>query len=250
MVVDDDRGMLFTVTEILEDAGYEVYGAKDGYQAIDSASQETFDLVFMDIRLPGIDGIEAYRQIKSVSPGTPVIMMTGFTIESLISQAIEEGAYTVLFKPLDVVKLLSSVKEVLNAPCVLVVDDELDMRESVKEIFEEIGYQVALAADGSQAIKQAESKHYDVILMDIMMPGMDGFEACRRIVESDPAAKVIFITGHEVNHYARQALTAGAFSLLTKPVHPDDLIAMVGSLVRSTNETAHGSVESHGVIPV
>ncbi len=72
MVVDDDPGMLFTVTEILEDAGYEVYGAKDGYQAVDLASRETFALVFMDIRLPGIDGIEAYRQIKSVSPGTPV----------------------------------------------------------------------------------------------------------------------------------------------------------------------------------
>ena len=97
LVVDDDSGMLFTLVEILEDAGYEASGAEDGYQAVESASQEAFDLVFMDIKLPGIDGVEAYRQIKSVSPGTPVIMMTGYSVEDLISQALEEGAYTVLY---------------------------------------------------------------------------------------------------------------------------------------------------------
>ena len=91
MVVDDEPEMLFTVTEILEDAGYEVYGAKDGYRAIELASQEAFALVFMDVNLPGIDGVEAFRKIKSISPGTPVIMMTGFSVASLISQALEEA---------------------------------------------------------------------------------------------------------------------------------------------------------------
>jgi len=95
MVVDDDPGMLFTLTDILEDAGYVVSGAKDGYEAVEMASQEAFALVFMDIALPGIDGVEAYRQIKSVNPGTPVIMMTGFTVENLTGQALEAGAYTV-----------------------------------------------------------------------------------------------------------------------------------------------------------
>lgn len=233
MVVDDDPGMLFTLTDILEEAGYVVSGAKDGYQAVEMASHEAFALVFMDIALPGIDGVEAYRQIKSVSPGTPVIMMTGFTVEGLIKQALEEGAYTVLYKPLDVTSLLMAVKDVLDAPCVLVVDDEPDMQESVKLIFEDLGYQVALASDGYQAVANAESKRYDVILMDIGMPGIDGFEACRRIVDSDPSAKVVFVTGHDVNECARQALVAGAFSLLGKPVEPQDMITLVDSLVGS-----------------
>ena len=250
LVVDDDPGMLFTLVEILEDAGYEASGAKDGYKAVELASQEAFDLVFMDIKLPGIDGVEAYRQIKSVSPGTPVIMMTGYSVEDLISQALEEGAYTVLYKPLDVTRLLVAVKEVLDAPCVLVVDDEQDTRESIKMIFEDLGYQVALAADGSQAVAQAQSKHYDLILMDIRMPGIDGFETWRRIAEADPSAKVIFITAHEVNQYARQALMAGAFSLLSKPVNPEDMIALVEHLVRSPDEAPTGLVESRDVIPL
>lgn len=250
LVVDDDPGMLFTLVEILEDAGYEATGAKDGYIAVELASQEAFNLVFMDIKLPGIDGVEANRQIKSVSPGTPVIMMTGYSVEDLISQALEEGAYTVLYKPLDVTRLLVAVKEVLDSPCVLVVDDEHDTRESTKMIFEDLGYQVALAASGVQAIAQAESKHYDLILMDIRMPGIDGFETWRRIAEADPSAKVIFITAHEVNQYARQALMAGAFSLLSKPVNPEDMIALVEYLVRSPDEAPTGLVESRDVIPL
>lgn len=249
MVVDDDPAMLFTMTEILEDAGYDVYGVEDGYQAIELASREAFSLVFMDISMPGIDGVEAYRRIKSVSPGTPVIMMTGYSVESLISQAFEEGAYTVLYKPLDIMRLLTAVKDVLGAPCVLVVDDEPGARESVKSIFEDLGYQVALASNGQEAVKKVESKHYDVILMDIGMPEMNGFEACRRIVESDPSAKVVIVTGREVNQCARQALMAGAFSLLTKPVEPEDMISLVDSLVGSTDDGALGFNEPRDAIP-
>ena len=159
MVVDDDSQMLSTIIEILEDVGHEVCSAPDGYQAIEMASKEPFGLVFMDISLPGINGVEAYRQIKSVSPGTRVIMMTGFTVEELIRQALEEGAYTVLYKPLDITRLLTAVKDVLDAPCVLVVDDEPDT-QAVKLIFADLGYEVALASDGYQAIKHAQTKHF------------------------------------------------------------------------------------------
>ena len=249
MVVDDDPQMLSTIVEILEDVGYEVCGAKDGYQAVELASNEAFGLVFMDISLPGIDGVEAYRQIKSVSPGTPVIMMTGYTVEDLISKALDEGAHTVLYKPLDIAKLLVTVKDVLDAPCVLVVDDEPDMQESVKLIFEDLGYDVAVASDGQQAVTHAKTKHFDVILMDITMPGIDGFEACRQIVETDPSAKVVFVTGHEVNDCARQALVAGAFSLLTKPVEPEDMIALVDSLVGSSDNAEPGLGKTLDAMP-
>lgn len=231
MVVDDEPRMLSTITVILEDAGYDVYGVEDGYKAIELAEQENFALVFMDISLPGIDGVEAFKQIKSVSPGTPVIMMTGYSVEDLISQAMDEGAYTVLYKPFNINRLLVAVSTVLNSPCVLVVDGESDTPESVKSMIEDFGYKAAIAGNGEQAVAHIESKAYDLILMDTGTAEMDGFEACRRIIESDPSAKVIFITDHQVNAFARQALVAGAFSLLSKPVDPADMFALVDSLV-------------------
>ena len=121
----------------------------------------------------------------------------------------------------------------LDAPCILVVDDDSDTRESIKLIFEDLGYRVSLAGNGNEAVTHAESKHYDVILMDVGLLGIDGFEACRQIVESDSSAKIIIVTAHEVSHCARQALMAGAFSLLSKPVQPQNMVDLVDSLVRS-----------------
>ena len=231
MVVDDDPAMLFSVTEILADAGYEVRGVENGYQAVERAAQEDFALVFMDINMPGIDGVEAYRKLKEVSPGTVVIMITGFSVETLIEQALEEGAFTVLYKPLDVKLLMLAVKNVLEGPCVLVVDDETDNRESARMILEDQGFGVAVAGNGNQAIAQVQESRFDVVLMDVGMPGMDAFEACRRIVELDQTTKVVFVTAHNLEDYAKEALLAGAFSLLCKPVEPEDLLTLVNSLI-------------------
>ena len=241
MVVDDEPRMLSTITVILEDAGYDVYGVADGYKAVELASQGTFALVFMDISLPGIDGVETFRQIKSVSPGTPVIMMTGYSVEDLITQALEEGAYTVLYKPFDINRLLVTVNDVLNVPCVLVVGGGPDNQESVKVMVENFGYKAAMASDVEQAAAQIESKDYDVILMEMGTPGMDEFEGCRRIVESIPSAKVVFITDHQVNEFARQALVAGAFSMLSKPVNPADMFALVS---RRLHGRPHGRLRT------
>ena len=230
MVVDDDPAMLFSVTDILDDAGYEVCGVEDGYQAVERAAREDFALVFMDISMPGIDGVEAYRKLKKVSPRTVVIMMTGFSVDTLVEQALKEGAYTVLYKPLDIKVLMQAVKSVLDGPCVLVVDDENDNRESARMILEDSGYEVTVAGNGNQALTQVDKSHFDVVLMDVGMPGIDAFEACRRIVESDPETKVIFVTAHSLEEYAKQALLAGAFSLLCKPVEPEDLVTLVNSL--------------------
>ena len=249
MVVDDDSGMLSTVTAILADAGYEGCGVDDGHQAIELASRDAFNLVFMDINLPGIDGVDAYRQIKSIAPGTPVIMMTGYSVEDLVSRALEEGAYTVLYKPFAIDRLLLAVKDVLDAPWVLADDYKHGKGESVKSRLEAFGYQVVLASNGNQAVSHAESRNYDVVLMDVGMPGIDGFEACRQIVKTDPSIKVIFMTDHDVNKHAREALMAGAFSLLSKPVEPKDLFALVDSLVGSADDADLGVDRTGDVMP-
>ncbi|MDA0264049.1 MAG: response regulator [Chloroflexi bacterium] len=241
LIVDDEPDFLTTITDILEDSGYDVCGVDHGCKAVEMASRETFALAFIDLNLPDMHGVEAYRQIRTISPETVVIMMTGYSVESLIKQAMELGAYSVLYKPLNVEVLLNSVKDILDAPCVLVVDDEPAIRESVRLIFEDLGYRVALASDGYQAVNHVESNHYDVILMDVAMPGIDGFETCRRIVEHDPSAKVVFITAYNVDQCAQQAMTAGALTLMSKPVEPGNMVDLVNSLVGSRTKAVLSS---------
>ncbi len=110
LLVDDDDGIRFTLEGIIEDEGYSVCGAEDGYQAIELVKQIDFHWVFMDIRMPGLNGVETYLEIKKISPSSKVVMMTGFSVEALVDKALEEGVYAVLYKPLPVEQLLDILK--------------------------------------------------------------------------------------------------------------------------------------------
>ena len=110
LVVDDDKGIRFTLEGIIDDEGYTVRGAEDGYRAIALAKEINFQWVFMDIRMPGLNGVETYLEIKKVSPESRVVMMTGFSVEELVKQALDEGVFAVLYKPLPVEQVLNLLK--------------------------------------------------------------------------------------------------------------------------------------------
>ena len=110
LIVDDDNGIRFTLEGIIEDEGYSVRGAKDGYQAIELVKETSFHWVFMDIRMPGLNGLETYLEIKKISPDSNVVMMTGFSVEALVKEALEEGVYAVLHKPLPVEQVLNLLR--------------------------------------------------------------------------------------------------------------------------------------------
>ena len=97
LVVDDQRGMRLTLSGVIEDKGYDVTGVEDGYQAIDAASKTLFDVIFMDIKMPGINGVQTFREIKKISPSSVVVMMTGFAVEDLVKEALDEGAFSVVY---------------------------------------------------------------------------------------------------------------------------------------------------------
>lgn len=229
MVVDDDPGMRLVLEGIIDEEGFDVVGAADGYQAIDLAKETPFDLVFMDIKMPGINGVEAYREIKKVSPKSVVVMITGFALDELIEEALKEGAYAIIYKPFEVGQILAIVNKVAGTTIVLLVDDKATDREMVRAILEDSGYQVNEASDGLEAIAMAAEKHYSVILMDIKMPGMDGFTAAEKIHQFDPEAKAIFISGYTMEESVIESLRKGAFAALAKPVDPDELLELIGS---------------------
>ena len=113
LVVDDDMALRETLQEILADEGRTVVTAEDGFDAIEQVNYAPFSLIFMDIQMPGINGVETFLRIKLIQPEAVVVMMTGFAVEDLIKQATAEGAYTVLHKPLSVEQLLEIVEQVI-----------------------------------------------------------------------------------------------------------------------------------------
>ena len=230
MVVDADPGVRLTLEGIIEDEGYDVVGAENGNQAIELARQCPFDLIFMDIKMPGMNGVDAYKEIKKISPMSVVFMMTGFAVEELIEEALEEGAYAVIYKPFEVAQIMDIVKRVLKTTIVLLVDDRPADRVIMRAILEENSYRVEEASDGPEAIVMVEEKHYGVILMDIKMPGMDGFTALEKIRQFDPQAKAIFISAYTMEESVRDILRDGAYAAISKPVDPDALLELIRSM--------------------
>ncbi|KPJ51937.1 Fis family transcriptional regulator [candidate division TA06 bacterium DG_24] len=112
---------------------------------------------------------------------------------------------------------------------ILVVDDELVVRDSLYNWFREDGYEVDTAEDAKEALKKLQRRPWDIVLLDIKMPGMDGMELQKRIKEIDPNIIVIMITAYASVDTAVQALKEGAFDYITKPFDPDDM----GHLIRN-----------------
>jgi DNA-binding NtrC family response regulator len=111
LVVDDLKSMRCTLGGILEDEGHRVVTAENGYQAIESVKGNHFDVIFMDIKMPGMNGVQAFSEIKRLDPKVTVIMMTAYDEKDLAEKALKRGACTCLYKPFDMEQVLSLVDD-------------------------------------------------------------------------------------------------------------------------------------------
>ena len=116
---------------------------------------------------------------------------------------------------------------------ILIVDDELSVRSSLEEWFREDGFAVETAEDGQAALRAMDRGPYDIVLLDLKMPGMDGISVQKRVREIDPEAMIIILTAYASVQTAVEALKLGAFDYVTKPVDPDDLSNLVRNALRT-----------------
>jgi DNA-binding NtrC family response regulator len=225
--------MRVTLGGILEDKGHNVVMVENGYQAIEAVKKTLFDVIFIDIKMPGINGVQTFREIKRIDRKAVVIMMTAYSVEDLLKEALEEGAYATVYKPFDVDKIIAVIEEVLHEKTlILVVDDKFSDRETLKTILEDKGYRVATAKDGTEAIEMVKSKHYDIIFLDVILPGIDGVETFERVKGIDPEVTVIMMTGYTEEDLVRKAVSEGAYTCIYKPFHMEKLIELVEGISR------------------
>ena len=119
----------------------------------------------------------------------------------------------------------------MNFPRILVVDDEPSILELIKANLEARGYQVSTAADGDEAIRIAEKEKPELILLDIIMPGMDGFAVCRKIRQWS-AVPILMLSAREGENYKEMCAACGADDYLTKPFVLKELLSMVRSILK------------------
>ena len=229
LVVDDNEEFCRNMTDILELKDYEVVTAYDGFKALELVKQNGFDLVLMDVKMPVMDGVETFKKVKKIAPDTPVIMVTAFAVEDLIREALREGAFGSLKKPLDFDEIFELIEQATpNGELILIVDDDENLCANMQDVLSGKGYRVSVAHDGNIAIEKAKKDNFDVMLIDLKLPALNGLETYLAIRDFRPNVVAIVITGypHEMAKLAQQALQKNAYACLEKPIDMGELVSL------------------------
>ena len=181
----------------------------------------------MDLSLPGMDGWEATRKLKAdrALSRIPIVALSAHAMRAHEERAMESGCDAFLTKPIDETLLFAHAWPAILAtdkPVVLVVDDEPLNIDLLEQELDAAGYDTSAATGGADALTLAANERPDLILLDVMMNGMDGYEACRRLKSSEVtrAIPVIFLTALTETFDKVRGFGVGAVDYVSKPFEP------------------------------
>ncbi|RXK56737.1 response regulator [Oleiharenicola lentus] len=232
LVVDDDKDIRSVITDILDQSGYEVFTAASGQQGLDLAGQMLPNLIILDLMMPGMDGwtVLTKLQHKPALADTPVIILSA---ASGLEMAMSLGAAAVLFKPVDARQLTAEIAAQL-APLppnfVLLVEDDADSRTLITRILDAEGCSSRAAINGNAALRILKLGAPAVIILDLQMAGMNGFELLEVLGKNPVWSKipVVIITSMDLTADMRNYLTPRTVAILAKgKFSREDLLAHV-----------------------
>lgn len=221
------------LAETLEIEGHEVEIANSGEEAIARFQVKDFDLTFMDVKLPGKNGVESFLEIRALKPEARVMMMTGYSLQHLLDEALDGGALGVLKKPFDIDAVVELVSSVGKGSRVLLVEDDVDFGALVKEMLEKNGHWVRHCIDGPDAIAKCRDGGIDVVFLDLRLNGVTGLDVFKQIRAIDETLPVVVITAYADEEFKTIAemKSMALTDIISKPVNPDKLLDCINDLV-------------------
>ncbi|HLT36709.1 MAG TPA: response regulator [Enhygromyxa sp.] len=237
LVIDDNADLAENIAEILEDCGVDVHLASDAQKALERFDDRKWSLVVTDVRMPGLDGIELLSLIKERSPGTPVLVMTGFADRDTIARAHHSGALAVVHKPIDLDAFLELVERVAAAEdAILVVEDDVALCGNLTDILcEQRGVLPHPATSVALARKLAAAIDFKAALIDLRLPDGNGLVLARELHQRPDGSRrpVIVMTGYpeEIDASDESARVRDDLVVLTKPFPVPRLLERLRELV-------------------
>ncbi len=228
LVVDDDVDNAASLGELFELYGHKTKVVHSGEEAIAAYLEQTFDLAFMDVMMPGKNGVESFLEIRKLCPAAKVIMMTGFSVEQLLQQAMESGALGVLSKPMEPSRALKMLDE-LGPQGVLVTPTQGNSsKANMQDALAQAGKKChVLSEKDQQPLEQPEAN--DVIIIDIQKPLIEGLESYAALTRSGVSAPTIIYVNAPANVSPLPDMLADVrvTGILNKPFDPDLLLKSV-----------------------
>lgn len=240
-IVDDDADVADSLADVLELSGHEVTTAYGSSEAVEKFHEQDFDLVFMDVMMPGMNGVESFIEIKKFKPDAKVVMMTGFSVQNLLDQAIEEGAAGVLHKPVAVEDILTMLENqepsAERKALVLVADHDEAFRAEIQRLIVDKGYRVRSAKTGEEALDLVNTLDVDVLILDLELPVSDGLEVyCEMKRTGTNVPTLVVASGPGKPEDSAVPLKDPAVSgVLFKPVDPAVLLNSLDKLAHTND---------------
>lgn len=235
LLVEDSEANQQLVLRILQKAGYVVGVAENGQQAVEQIQAHRYDLILMDIQMPVMDGFEATTLIRQHEQQTsqesvPIIALTAHAIEGYRERCLESGMDDYLTKPIKSDRLLKAIEECLaNRHVVLVVEDTTENQKLIKNYLKDEPLRVLFAHNGQQALDILDRRRVSLVLLDMEMPILNGYETVRQLRTRHYATTlpVIALTAHEGEEARSRCLAHGCNDFLSKPFKKTRLIELI-----------------------
>jgi CheY-like chemotaxis protein len=233
LIVDDEEDNCANVSDILSDLGYSCDVAHNGIDALKFVRNHSYDVALLDFKMPGMDGLTLYRELKKIQPGTVAMLVTAYAGTTTDGEVRDTGVWKLVRKPVDVANLLQLVADALTQPLILVIDDDTDFCESLWEVLHERDYRVCIAHNQDEALRRIDHPNYQVALIDLKLGDGDGACVFRQLREANPAARTILVTGFqtEMEPLISELRESGADAVCYKPLDVSKLVDTIGSLV-------------------
>ena len=245
VIIEDDRRSLDLLRLYLEGAGVEVVGVRDGATGLEVVRQRRPSAVVLDIRLPGMDGWDVLATLKA-DPATAPIPVVVVSMVDERGRGFALGAAEYLVKPVSRDDVLSALTRVIVLPdsnrTLLAIDDDPLVIELVKAVLEPEGWQVLSAADGETGVALARSRQPAVVLLDLLLPGMDGFEIAAALHDDSTTQQIpiIVLTSMTMTRADKERLQ-GRISYVAQKGNFDP--ALLVDLVHRTTEAPAASAQ-------
>ena len=230
LAVDDEVQIRELLRKALELNHYEVVTAPRADQALAALEKQLFDLVLLDVQMPGESGVWLLKKIRQVHSKMPVVIYSGIVTPELEKELREAGANEVINKETSIPALIEQLGKIVQAKerifqpseerkkkPILIVDDDPDIRSLLVKFFKKKGYVPLEAGDGEQALEIVRTQHPAVVLLDVFLPGMDGLTTLKKMKEIEPDLGVVMVTGQQDDELVKKATAAGAYGFILKP---------------------------------
>lgn len=192
LVVDDDIDNAQSLAELFDIEGHEAMVVHSGEAAIAAHMAQHFDLAFMDVMMPGLNGVESFLEIRKMRPQAKVFMMTGYSVEELLKQAVDQGALGVLSKPMDAEAILAMVNDVGSKGLMVAPSFGANYSQSLQQVISSSGIQCRILSEAEEIQVSGSSK--EVLILDLKTPLIDSVGVCRGMRSKAAAQPTIIVT--------------------------------------------------------